>query len=149
MIRKNNLICRLLVIATTVACSLNICAQNLPTDGFPWIDNGTGTGTPWAGDTIIIRRTTIGTGGMGQHAPACSSDICAIYKQGYIFITINNEVSLIYAVRNEDMHFILRGQATASAAYPAILDLTTLPSGHYTLLLYINNECLEGEFEKE
>lgn len=134
----------LLSIITLFGVSMNSFAQDIPTD------SGLG-GNPfgtWAGDTIIY-IPTIPIRGGGNQAPAAFESICAIYRQGYVFITTRTEIVFSYAVRNEDLHPVLRGQATTSATVPALIDLTTLPSGYYTLLLYLNNECLEGEFEKE
>lgn len=137
-----------IVVATTFACSLSTFAQDFPTDG-PWSGNGTGTGPSWAGDTIIHQTPIGGTGGPTHRTPPFSQSICAIYSQGFIFLTANKEITFSYAVLNEEQSPILRGQGTATATPPAIIDATTLPPGRYTLLLYINNECLEGEFEKE
>lgn len=123
--------------------SLNALAQDIP------IDSGLG-GNPfgtWAGDTIII--PTLPINGNGHGAPSRNSAVLAIYNQGYIIISTRTEVGGYYAVRNEEQHPVLRGQFTASVATPALIDATSLPHGNYTLLLYIYNECLEGEFEKE
>lgn len=137
-----------LVVATTFACSLSTSAQDFPTDGGPWSGNGTGSGPSWAGDTIIHQTPIGGTGNPTHRTPSLSQSICAIYNQGFIFLTANNEITFSYAVLNEEQYPILRGQDTTTASSPAIINITTLPPGHYTFLLYINNECLEGEFEK-
>lgn len=146
--KKTNIsICKLCLIATMFAFNANAFAQDIPIDGGLG-GNGTWPGTSWAGDTIISNTPIGGIAGSGNHAPSITQNVCAIYNCGYIFIMANTDACIPYAVRNEDQHTVLRGQFTASAAVPALIDVTSLPSGHYTLLLYLNNECLEGEFEK-
>lgn len=121
-------------------------AQNFPTDGGSWIGGLPDDGTPWAGDTIIVKPITpIGNG--HPNAPGILPSICAIYYHNYIFITSAVEVPFTYIVQNEEQHTITQGHDVTSTTAPAIINLATLPSGAYTLLLYINNECLEGEFE--
>lgn len=146
MKRNRHSIYRNCLMTMWAVCALNTFAQDFPTDGDPWVGNGPGSVPSWAGDTIISRGPI---GGHPNHSPMLSLTICAIYCNNYIIITTNNALTFSFAIRDEEQSPILRGQGTATATPPAIIDVTTLPPGRYTLLLYINNECLEGEFEKE
>lgn len=116
-------------------------AQDIPTDGLLPGNNGS-----WSNDTIIRSYTPIL--GTGHNIPARSC-ITAIYSHGYILITSTAENLISYKIYSPTSTTEVQGRLSVNSSSPALINLTTLPTGHYTLLLYINNECLEGEFEKE
>lgn len=133
---------RLLGVLICMPLCLTSSAQGFPTDGSDWHGpNGT-----WAGDTIIFTPSfPIGNG--NNQAPSLSN-ITVIYVHGYMVITTPLNTRYSYAIYDEEQAIMLRGEACATTTSPTLLDLHHLPYGRYTLLLYINNECLEGEFEK-
>lgn len=116
-------------------------AQDLPTDGLLPGPSGT-----WGNDTIIGRSGPIT--GKGHLAPAFT-DVTAVYHHGYILVTATPKSIVTYQIYGYLLNVEMQGRAFVSNASPAIINITDLPPGHYTLRLYINNECLEGEFEKE
>lgn len=116
-------------------------AQDLPTDGLL-----PGPNTFLGNDTIIGRGGPII--GIGHLSPALI-DITAIYHHGLIAVTSTSESVVSYQISGYLSNAEIQGRVSVSKASPAIINITDLPSGHYTLRLYINNECLEGEFEKE
>lgn len=118
-----------------------LSAQTIPSDGlFP------GTNGTWANDTIIKSNNPIT--GTTPHSPVRIS-ITAIYRHGYILVTSTSENVFTYSICDSQHYTYIQGRESISSSSPALINLTTLPTGHYTLLIYINNECLEGEFEKE
>lgn len=116
-------------------------AQNLPTDGANW----PGPSGTWTGDTIINNPNFPIGGSGGNHAPSFNSSVIAVCYKGFIYISTPSSTNFSYVLYDEQHINCLRGEA----AEPTLINITTLPPGRYTLLLYINNECLEGEFEKE
>ena len=116
-------------------------AQTLPSDGLLPGPSGT-----TANDTII--RSNGPVYGTGSHAPAYS-DVVAIYRHSYILINSTARNGGFYRICNHSLTTEMQGQALLTSSSPLIIDISTLPSGHYTLFLYINKECLEGEFYKE
>lgn len=127
--------------------SFTCSSQSLPTDGgFPPIGPGGNWGN-WTGDTIIkVPIKDLSQNTMSLTSPPC---VMAIYDSGTIRILSEAIIHLTYEIKDEYANTIICTHTMASPHFPTILDLTTLPSGHYTLLLYINRECLEGEFEKD
>lgn len=133
------------IIAASFLCNQNIYAQDPPSTG----GDTYGLGPSWAGDTIIGRTPIGGIGGNIHHTPSAAPTVCAIYYQKHIVVVSDCPTSFSYSVLNEEQYTIAHGQNTAFQEAPALISLPVLPSGRYSLLLYINKECLEGEFEKE
>lgn len=117
-------------------------AQDIPDSLLP-PNSGYGQG----GDTIISSQPIIDT--KGHHAPAITSQITAINFNNYIVIISSSNVTCTYAIRDENYNYPIRNQINLSANTPVLIELVSIPISRYTLLLYINNECLEGEFYKE
>lgn len=124
--------------------SMIAVAQDIPNDEGPW---GNPFGT-WAGDTLIY-IPTIPIRGGGNTAPALAEPTIAVYYHEAIFIFAPAEIDFSYSLLNNDRSICYTERITSWHSNPIIVSLTSFPSGHYTLLLYINKECLEGEFEKE
>lgn len=111
---------------------------------FPPFNNAT-----WAGDTIIYRGPALDSNKHGSKAPSRLPSVTVVYNQEYLCVSIYPETPFGYVLSNDEGIVSFNRETTNYPSTPYIIDLTTLPTGHYTLLLYINNECLEGEFEKE
>lgn len=129
--------------------SVTLLASLLPSalfaQDFPSGNNTFPNGT-WSRDTII--HNVDPWTGTGPHSPSRSA-ITAIYSNGHILLFSSSEGMLAYCIQNIDSSIIMREQIYVSSSSPYIVNITNLPSGHFCLLLYINNECLEGEFYKE
>lgn len=103
----------------------------------------------WAGDTIIYHSPTLDPNKHGPKAPSRLPSVTVVYNQENLFVSIYPETPFGYALSNDEGVVSFNREIINYPSNPYVIDLTTLPAGHYTLLLYINNECLEGEFEKE
>lgn len=122
-------------------------AQSLPTDGdFPLIGPGGNPGT-WAGDTIIIIPITDPASGMLSlnQAPR----VFAIYKDDILAICSEKSIYFTYELNNISDNIYISSSVSVAPSLPWVFDLSSFPAGRYSLLFYINNECLEGVFEKE
>lgn len=128
------------IIATAIFCCTfsSAHAQELP----PF------NGGTWAGDTIIHKGPIAGRGN-GKNSPSRNQNITAVYYQEWVAIFTYPEVPFTVIVQDDDKLICLHQEITSFTTNPTLINLSTIPTGHYTLLLYINNECLEGEFEKE
>lgn len=137
-----------ILFASSLTCS-NLSAQFIPSDdGFPPVGPGWEPGA-WVGDTIIS-KPVIGSGiTINSPSHPVVNTITAVYANDVIFILSDVAISFTYEVLDDVANTILCANTTLSPTVPACIYLPSLPIGRYTLLLYINNECLEGEFEKE
>lgn len=106
-------------------------------------------GGTWAGDTIICNFPIGGIGAGGSRTPSKGAAVTAVFRLNNIVVTVESENLLAASIFNNEGTIYFRETMLAHPTTPAIINITDLPPGHYTLRLYINNECLEGEFEKE
>lgn len=114
-------------------------------DGIPPIVPGGFPGN-CAGDTIVAHPINNPFGNiLSNHKAPC---IFAIVRENVLDIVSETNVQLSYEIINDSGDTILYSNAVSASAFPISIDLGPFAAGHYTLLLYLYNECLEGEFEK-
>lgn len=135
----------LLVVFTLISTS-TFAQFTTPDDDIPPFGPGWNPGN-WVGDTIIT-RPIIGIGNP-INSPSAPTTITAVYSQPIMMIASTSRVTFTYEIVDDCSNTVMCATTSSVPALPVMIDLTSLPTGRYTLLLYINNECLEGEFEKE